>query len=608
MRLAQAQDLADLELEQLTRVTVVSASRREEKLIEAPASIFVINAEDIRRSGATTLPEVLRLAPNLHVARADNNQYAISARGFNNVLANKMLVLIDGRTVYTPLFSGVFWEAQDVFLEDVEGIEVISGPAATLWGANGVNGVISIRTKAASRTLGTHFAGGIGSRESMVGARTGAAIGEARYRVYGKYWERDNLDLATGAPIRDASKGASGGLRGDWERAGHSASLQGDAYWSDIDQAPSARTLSGSNVVGRWRTEYAPGASLRLQAYYDRTEREHPGTFHEKLDTLDVELQHSSRLWDAHDLVVGGGYRYTRDRVVNTAANAFIPPERNLRWGNVFVQDEIALGARVHVTLGVKAETNVYTGTEWLPNLRLAWQPDGARLAWAAISRAVRAPSRIDRDLYLPGVPPFAIAGNDTFDSEVANVAELGYRAQLSDGLSFSATAFHHRYPNLRSIAFSAAGTPIFANDIEGRMSGLEAWASWRVTRGWRLSGGGVLMNRHLEVVSGRRDLGGIVSLGTDPKRTALLRSGWDMTPRHELDLTLRHVGPLGNGVVPAYTVLDARLGWRLVPDVELSLAVQNAFDRKYSEWGAVPASRALLERNAFMKVTWRTP
>jgi iron complex outermembrane recepter protein len=607
--IAQAPDLAELSLEQLTRITVTSASRREEKVIEAPASIFVITAEDIRRSGATTIPEILRLAPNLQVARADNNQYAVSARGFLNVLSNKMLVLVDGRTVYSPLFSGVFWEAQDLFIEDIERIEVIDGPATTLWGSNGVNGVISIRTYSAKRTPGTLAYAGGGTRESGVGARIGAKLGEdTSYRVYAKYWDRDNFDLASGPAIRDGSKGTTGGFRADWERPTEAVTLQGDAYWSDIDQAPSARKISGGNLLGRWNKELAPDSMLRVQAYYDRTHRDQPGTIKEDLDTFDLDVQQSMRAWSTHEVVLGGGYRYARDRVTNSPANAFLPADRNLRWSNLFAQDEFEVAKGLHVTLGLKLETNVYTpGAEWLPNVRLAYQPNSQHLLWAAWSRALRAPSRVDRDFYLPGVAPYFLAGNDRFESEIARVTELGYRAQMSEALSFSFTGFHDAYPNLRGVDTNGQGSVAFTNSVEGLVYGIEGWGSWRVVPAWRLTGGFVAMHERFNVIPGMRDIGGIAALGTDPRFTAQLRSAWDITPRHELDLALRHVGELGKNVTPAYTVLDARLGWRPIREIELSLTVQNVFDRGYSEWGAAPTSRALLERALFFKIVWKT-
>ena len=602
--IAAAPDITELSLEQLTNVVVTSVSRREERLVDAPASIFVITAEDIRRSGVTSIPEALRLAPNLQVARADNNQYAISARGYNNVLANKMLVLIDGRTVYTPLFSGVFWEAQDTMVADIERIEVISGPAATLWGANGVNGVINIRTFSASHTQGAYVSGVAGNRETGVEARYGSRAGDASWRMYAKYFDRDNLELTTGAPIRDQSRRAATGFRSDWEQGPDVSTVQGDAYVGDIDQVPAARHITGGNVLGRWQHALAGGALLTLQAYYDRTTRNHPLQFHEALDTLDIEGQHEWRPFDGHRLVWGGGYRVARDRVDNSASQAFTPADRTLRWGNLFAQDEIRLRDDLELTIGAKVETNVYTGSEWLPNVRLAWQPARDHLVWAALSRAVRAPARIDRDLNLPGAPPFLLAANDTFASEVLRAAEIGYRAQVSSDLSVSITAFRHEYPNLRSIDLSSAG-PVFANTIEGTTHGVEGWGSVRLTPWWRLVGGFVWMDEDRNVIAGMRDLGGVASLGNDPGNTAMLRSSWDIGANGEVDLTVRHSGALPQPPVPAYTVLDARFGWRLLPSLDASVVVQNATNRHYAEWGA-PANRAALDRNIYLRITWK--
>jgi iron complex outermembrane receptor protein len=484
-----AADLADLDLEQLTRITVTSVSRRAEQLIQAAASLYVITQDDIRRSGATSIPEALRLAPNLHVARADTNQYAITARGSNNTLANKMLVLIDGRTVYTPLFSGVFWESQDLVLADIERIEVISGPGATLWGENAVNGVINIITYPAERTQGQYGYAGAGNLERGAAFRHGGAFGgDGHYRVYAKYFERDSRRTSAGADIGDNSQMVGGGGRADWGTGVSAFTLQGDAYQGDVDRSPE-REYSGQNVVGRWTRTLDGGSTLKAQAYYDHTHRRHENSFAEDLRTLDFEVQHASKPLAGHDLVVGGGYRSSRDRVENSAAQAFIPPDATLAWSNVFAQDEIDFGERFSLTLGAKAQHNPYTGTEWLPSVRIAWRSHPDRLIWGAISRAVRAPSRLERDLFVPGRAPFALTGSPIFESEIANVVELGYRAQMTDAISFSATAFHHDYPNLRSVRI-VSGAPAFANDIEGKVQGIEAWGSWRVVPNWKLTGG----------------------------------------------------------------------------------------------------------------------
>lgn len=601
----QLAQLADFSLEQLTQIKVTSASRREEPLVEVPASLYVISADDIRRSGATTIGEALRLAPNLQVARTDSNQYVIGARGYIAGTSNKMLVLVDGRTIYTPLFSGVFWDAQYLVLEDIERIEVISGPATTLWGSNGVNGVISITTFSAKQTQGAHITAVAGDLERGGLARYGGKLGEdGHFRVYARYFDRDDRSLASGASAKDGSQRAVAGFRMDWERAGRGATVQGDVYQGDIGNLGGDRDVSGGNIVARWQQRIDDTSSMRLQAYYDRTDRDHLGTFGEKLDILDLDFQHVWMPRKDHTLVWGGGYRYARDDITNSAALAFLPAQKSLEWSNVFAQDEVALAKALNLTLGLKLEGNPYTGHEWLPNLRLAWQPADHNLLWGALSRAVRAPSRLDRELFVPGRPPFAITGNDTFMSEIANVAEIGYRTQLSDLASFSITAFHHRYPNLRSVEPGTPGATL-GNGIKARTSGLEGWGSWRVMPAWRLAGGFVLLREHFERKEGSRDVGGASQLANDPRQTAQLRSSWDVTPKIELDVAARYVGKLPNPAVPAYTVVDARLGWRVLRNLELSLVVQNAFDRKYSEFGTV-AARAEFDRSFFVKAQWK--
>jgi iron complex outermembrane receptor protein len=595
-------ELADLSLEQLTQITVTSASRREERLVEAPASIFVITSDDVRRSGATSIPEVLRLAPNLIVARADNNQYAISARGFNNILANKLLVLIDGRTVYTPLFSGVFWEAQDVLLDDIERIEVISGPGATLWGANAVNGVINIITKSARETQGVLAKAAAGNDERGAALRYGSTVGDGHYRTYLKYSDRDGKKVENGALIHDDSKRLSFGYRADWGAAGEETTLRADAYRGDIGEAPGAiRDFSGASIVGRVTRTLAPDSVLHVQAYYDYTHRMHQNTFEERLGTFDIEAQHSWLPARGHQLVWGGGYRHSRDDVINTPSQAFLPAERTLAWSNLFAQDEFEIARGLQATIGVKAEHNPYTGTEWLPNLRLTWHASPDSIVWGALSRAVRAPSRIDRELFVPGQAPFVLVGANRSESEVANVLELGYRAQLSVGSYVSATLFHHDYDKLRSIGI-VNGSPAFLNDIEGKVSGIEAWASYRFLPNWRVSGGFVVQDIDLKVKPGGIDLGGMPTLGNDAAHSALLRSTWSPAANWDMDVAVRHVGKLKT-VVPAYTAVDAQVGWRATRQLELLFVVQNAFDKEHIEW----QNRGLIERSFLFRVIWKS-
>src|SRR6266436_995259 len=349
--------LRTLSLKELMDIEVTSVSKRPEKLSETASAIQVITQDDIRRSGATSLPEALRLASNLEVAQIDSRQWAISARGFNSTTANKMLVLIDGRTVYTPLYAGVFWDAQDTLLEDIDRIEVISGPGATLWGANAVNGVINVITRRAAETQGTLLVAGAGNLERGAAARQGGKLGEdGAFRVYGKISDRDHTSRANGTSVPDSWDSGQAGFRADWGTAAGAFTLQGDAYRGTIDQAaPGDIRISGGNVLARWARQLSGGDRVQVQAYFDNTDREIPGTFEERLNIFDVEFQHGLRLGSQHSVIWGGGYRRADDHVSNTAAIAFLPADRNLRWGNLFAQDEIALhGDQLRLTLGAK--------------------------------------------------------------------------------------------------------------------------------------------------------------------------------------------------------------------------------------------------------------
>lgn len=602
-----ASDFADLSLEQLSNIEVTSVSRRAERLSDAPASIFVITAEDIRRSGVTSLPEALRLAPNLQVARTSASQYAVSARGFNNSIGNKLLVLIDGRTIYTPLFSGVFWDAQDTMLEDVERIEVISGPGATLWGANAVNGVINVITRAASETQGALLTAGAGNRETGGGFRYGGALGaDGHYRVYAKGLDLQHTETSSGAAVRDGFDKGQAGFRADWGGVNRGFTLQGDVYSADEEQSvPGKIKLKGANLLARWNRQLGDGSSFRLQTYYDRTEREQPGTFAEQLDTFDIEFQHAVPLAAEHKLLWGAGYRYSRDHVQNSPVLAFLPADKDLRWANIFVQDELPLTASLNLTVGGKLESNVYTGVEFLPSARLAWKFADNQLLWGALSRAVRAPSRLDRDFFIPGRAPFLLAGGPDFQSEVSKVIEVGYRAQPVSAITYSITAFHHIHDKLRSIEPGPGGTFVLANKIEGTTDGVEAWAAYQATRAWRLTGGLMLLKQHLHRKPDSLDPTGPSALGNDPDHQWMLRSAYDLTDRHEFDVIVRHVGALPSPSVPAYTAVDARFGWRLAHGVELSLTLQNLFDPGHPEFGSL-ATRSEFERSLFLKLLWR--
>ncbi|TAK92211.1 MAG: TonB-dependent receptor [Burkholderiaceae bacterium] len=601
--LAQAK-LTDLTLEELANIQVVTVSKKPESLSETPAALYVITAQDIRRSGAMTLPEALRLAPNLQVARNTAGQYAITARGFNSTSANKLLVLIDGRIVYTPLYSGVFWDVQDVALGDVERIEVISGPGGALWGANAVNGIINVITRNARDTQGSTIAVTAGSTGSLATARYGGALNNGgHYRVYGNRHDWDNTERANGTEIKDSGHLNQTGFRTDWGGGAESMTVQGDAYDGRIGQAAAlSATVQGANLLGRWQRTLSDSEHMQLQAYYDYSERDHPAVFAETLHVFDIEFQHSFSPRLDHSLVWGGGYRLAHDDVTNSAVLAFLPAQITQHWSNLFVQDEIRLRDGLMLTVGSKAQRNDYTGFALLPSVRLAWKPAPDQLVWSALSRSVREPSRLDRDLYAPGQPPFTfLAGGPNFRSETADTFELGYRSQPSKNLSYSITAFHSRYRHLRTFESS---TKTLDNKMAGYTSGLETWGTWQVQPGWRLAAGLTLLRERLHLVEDSTDVTGPAGAGNDPAHTWMIRSMHDLSSKQQFDLTVRGVGALPNPAVPAYVAVDFRFGWMVSRDLELSFGAQDLFDAEHPEFGT-SATRSEIGRNIYVKLDW---
>jgi iron complex outermembrane receptor protein len=605
-------DLSALSLEELADVRISSVSRRSERLADAAAAVFVITRDEIRRSGYHTLPDILRLAPNLFVARQEAMTYGITARGFNSTTANKLLVLVDGRSVYTPLYSGVFWDAPDTLLEDIDRIEVVSGPGGTLWGANAVNGVINIITRSARETQGALAVVDAGSEDRRGAARWGGRLGdEASVRVYGKAFQRGDTDRPNGTSSRDDYRKTQGGFRIDGGRDASTYTLQGDIYEGSLGQLPALgarKTMSGANLLGRWNRTLATDSSLQVQAYYDRSERNYPGQFDETLDTFDLDIQHNFAAGPNHQVLWGGGARYSRDEVGSSLLIAFLPPRKTLSLANVFAQDTVALSDKLHLTLGARLEHNNYTGWEFTPNVRLAWQPAPDRTVWAALSRAVRTPSRLDRDFFSPPTPPFALlAGGPDFQSEKLTALDIGYRAQPNPRVSFTVAAYWNRYDDLRSVeSVTAATIPVVvANGMKGQVSGLEAWGSWQVADWWRLSAGANLMHEKLGFKSGSRDIGGVQAAGNDPHHQFLLRSSMNLPHRMEFDVNLRAVGALPNPAIPSYTAVDLRWGWQATRNVELAVSAFNITDRGHVEFGPV-TQQGEIPRSVAVKLTWR--
>ncbi|CUI09089.1 TonB-dependent receptor plug domain-containing protein [Massilia antarctica] len=603
--------LLDFSLEQLSDIVVSSVSRQPARLADAPVSLYVIAGADIARAGARSLPEALRLAPNLQVARSDGGTYAITARGFASTIENKLLVLIDGRSVYSPLFSGVFWDTQDVVMEDIARIEVISGPGPTIWGANAVNGVINIITRNAADSQGVLLALDGGRRERGATVRQGGKLdGGGLYRVYAKAGQVDDFADYPGGGLERRQAG----FRGDWKSATRSTSVSADVYRSSAHRRGGGETRSsGANLLGRTNGTLADGSDWRIQASLDHSERVQPGTGAQRLDIVDLDMQHGTRLGESHSLVWGGGYRHAWDRVSGGTLLAFFPADKNLNWANVFAQDKMQLSSTLRMSIGVKLEHNTYTGTETLPSARMVWNASPSSVLWAAVSRNVRAPARLDRDLYWRGAGGgYSIEGGPDFVAETVRVAEMGYRAQPLPSVSYSLTVFASDYQRLRTLEprAPAPGAPTpgaqFANLGDANTRGLEFWSRWQAAPRWRLVAGLVLQDIDPGRAPDSRDISDALGIGTnDPSSYWSLRSSHELSDQLQAELALRRVGQLPQPLVPAYYELDLRMAWQPNPNMEVALSGQNLLHRAHAEFGPA-ATRRLIERTVSLQLSSR--
>jgi iron complex outermembrane receptor protein len=638
-------------LEELMTVEVTSVSKKEQTLFEAPAAIYVITQEDIRRSGATSIPEALRMVPGVQVARIDANKWAISARGFNNEFANKLLVLIDGRSVYTPSYAGVFWDVQDTLLEDIDRIEVIRGPGGTLWGANAVNGVINIITKHTRDTQGGLVTATGGKEERGIGGvRYGARLADGLYaRAYGKYLNRDEFATASGSPAADDWNVGRGGFRLDWDAAARDAvTVQGDIYRGDVGQITTRNSLSppfnlataekdtvaGGNLLGRWRHNFSARSNLSLQLYYDRTERSELGA-KEFRDTVDLDLQHRFQLAEWNEMVWGIGYRFTNDQVRNSFDFSFTPDHRGLSLASTFLQDEITIVPdRFRVIFGSKFEHNDFTGFEVQPSGRILWTPRLRHTFWAAVSRAVRTPSRTDSDVsFNLGVIPalnqpttvVSVFGNHDFKSETLLAYELGYRAEPLPQVFLDVAAFYNQYDRLQTQepeapfpeALPAPAHWVlpfrFANNMDGESYGVEVATSWNVASWCKLSGGYTWLNERLHAHSASGAPDATAQAGNDPHNQLNARVSFNLPANIELDAGIYYVDHLLYAFgpsrlrVPSYIRPDLRLGWHPSERLELSVTVQDLLDDHHAEFGAFISPEPIeVQRAIFGQVRWR--
>jgi iron complex outermembrane recepter protein len=607
----QPAELKKLSIEELMEIDVTSVSRRSERVSGAAAAVTVITGEDIRRSGVTSLPEALRLVDALHVARFNSGTWAISARGFNSGTANKMLVLIDGRSIYTPLFSGVFWDVQDLLLDDVDRIEVIRGPGAALWGANAVNGVINIITKSSRATPGGLAKLGAGNEEGFAAFRYGGALGErGAYRAYAKYRAIDALAFAAGGSAEDPLRTLQAGFHVDGDRGERdSYTLQGDAYRasSGLYLREDSR-MNGGNLLGLWSRRLSGSSRFDLRAYWDRTFRRVQGQFEEHRDTWDVDFQHAFAGGTRHEVVWGLGYRASGDEVENTPVLAWDPTQRTQTLFSAFAQDEIALVAdRLRLTVGTKIEDPEYTGVEVQPSVRLAWTPSEHRTLWAAVSRAVRSPARIDEDSRFLLGPVVLVQGSRDFESEEVLAYEAGYRILPRPGLSLDVAAFYNVYDHLRSQEPPASGAPFpltLANKLNARTYGAEVQANWQAASWWRVYGSYTYFHKRLSFDADSRDPTGGAAEGNDPEHRFAVRSLVDLPGGIELDAWLRYVDSLPNPFIPSYTELDLRLGWRPSDRLDLSIVGQNLLHEQHAEFFTARSEE--VQRSVYGRAVWR--
>ncbi len=648
---AAAPDLTQLGIEELMNVQVVSASKQAQRLADAASAVFVITQDDIRRSGATSVPEVLRLAPGVQVARIDGSKWAISIRGFNGRYANKLLVLVDGRSIYTPVFAGVYWEVQDLLLEDIERIEVIRGPGASLWGSNAVNGVINILTKRAADTRGLVSVTAGSPENTIVGVRYSGALGDdARYRLYGKYLKQDGLLDRQGRDAEDDWRLGSGGFRLDWAPSGRdSVSLQGGLYDGAMRQnltvpsfaPPYAQlerdeaAMSGGHLQGRWERALSDTSRLSLQMFYQNQQRRDAITEFD-VDTFDFDLQHTFALGERNALIWGLGYRHYRDDYRQTTLASMNPSQLDYGLFSAFVQDQISLVPReLELTLGARLERNDFTGWEFQPNARLLWTPHPRHRLWGAVSRAVRTPSRAEDgmtlDLVTYRAPPLnfpvllVLRGDAAFDSETLTAYELGYRVLPSERLSLDIAAFYNDYDDLRAasirpdLATVVDGNlqipSLFANALQGRTHGVELAANWRAADRWRLQLAYSFLRVSVENKPGISGTFAFLETTAQPRHQVSLLSSVDLRDDLEFDLWLRYTdelparnfGSLGSTpAVADYFSLNARLGWRPRKDLELSLVGTNLLGPTHFEFiqETYPFPEQV-ERNVYGQVKW---
>lgn len=635
--------LKQLSLAELGNVEVTTTSKEPEEVWRTPAAVFVITQDDIRRSGATSIPEILRLAPGVEVAQVDSDHWSIGIRGFGSVLASKLLVMIDGRSVYTPLFAGVYWQAQAIPLEDVERIEVIRGPGGTIWGANAFDGVINIITKNSKDTHGSMVAVGGGNvDQGTADFRNGGGNSRGfNYRVYGMGFVRGPEFHSDGNTFDDW-RAAQAGFRTDWDSGTRDTlTFQGDVYkegsgeattyalYSPPSQVNAFGTayLSGGNLLGRWKRVLNPGSDFQLQAYFDRTNHFEP-EFGETRDTFDIDFLDHLTLPGEQTFLWGLGARVSPGNLVQQVPTIdFLPHRLTDSVYSGFVQDEIPFfDRRVSLTFGTKLEHNNYTGFEVQPSVRLLWNRTAHESLWGSVTRAVRTPSRLDEDVDLTDfattipLPIYLrVSGNRNFKSEELIAYETGYRKLVTPHCYVDLALFYNQYNDLYSFQVGApfletspppdhAIIPVVtSNGIRGNGKGFEISPDWKPVKGWELRASYSYLDMELENKPGSNDPSSIPGYeGSSPRHQVVIQSFVNLPKRLQFDQSYRYVSALPAQAVASYQTMDTRIGWTISRQVELSVGGRNLLQPRFAQYGSDPGGLVEIKRSVYAKLVWR--